>query len=66
MAGARIHPVPRIGSPRKLLLGKEGMLSKGFVVVNRSKQADDVRLRQEGLIAHLVGAGYGRAEPQIG
>ncbi len=37
-------------------------------MVNRSKQAEDARLRQEGLeglIAHLVGAGYMRSEPQI-
>jgi len=34
-------------------------------VVNRSKQAEDRAARQEGLISHLVGAGYARAEPPI-
>jgi ATP phosphoribosyltransferase regulatory subunit len=47
------------------LLAKEGTHSKGFVVVDRSKQAEDRAARQQGLISHLVGAGYARAEPAI-
>jgi len=34
-------------------------------VVDRSKQAEDRAARQQGLISHLVGAGYARAEPAI-
>jgi ATP phosphoribosyltransferase regulatory subunit len=46
------------------LLAKEGTLSKGYVVV-KSKPAEDRAARQEGLISHLTGAGYARAEPAI-